>query len=327
MHDPSSTGAGGGPAALYNLRFDRAGLRQECGAAVSIVERMKAESPDLRDWINFPLMNESGRTDDYRLVQSNRSGTYTDHASRFPHCREIVEVFRARSMVVTDARIAVLYERGIFRPHTDSYDSSRFLIPLNEQETDFRHIVDPTCFLMRAGELWWIDGHCRHGAANVRDRGKRVMLLIDVSRDSPRSALGPSRPIPSDHLCPRMPWTEEARAAIFEHLRPVVGSWSFDDVERELLMIPFLYDLDVARSYAEIEAFCRLVANDPAPPVVRAHYTKLAEALQKPPLPFQVAASGFISPTEPLLGGNDAVTPPEAAERADRRSAEPFEEA
>jgi Aspartyl/Asparaginyl beta-hydroxylase len=296
MQNTASTGAVDSAAALYDLRFDGVRSHEECAQAVAIVERMKSEMPDLRDWINFPLMNESGRTDDFNLVQSNRSGTYTDYVSRFPSCREIVEAFRERSMVVTDARIAVLYERGIFRPHTDSYDSARFLIPLNELDRDFRHIVDPACFLMRAGELWWIDGHSLHGAANVGNRAKRVMLLIDVSRESARSALGPSRPIPADHLCEREPWTGEARTAIFEELRAVAGSWSFDAVQQELLMIPFLYDIGVARAYGEIEAFCRLVAGDPVAPNVRDHYAGLAEALRDPPLPFQVAASGFISP-------------------------------
>lgn len=294
MQSTSTSDAGDRPSSLlYDLHFDEAHFRSECPAAVSIVEHMKREDPDLRAWINFPLMNESGRTDDFALEHLNRGGTYTDYALRFPSCREVVEKFRDRSMVVTNARIAVLFEQGIFRPHTDSYDSSRFLIPLNQHDTDFRHIVDPTCFLMRAGELWWIDGRSLHGAANVRDREKRVMLLIDVTSTSAREALGPSQPIPADHLCERKPWTTDSKAELFGKLESVAGAWSFDALERELLMIPFLYDLDVARAYAEIAAFCDVIGSGQAPDDVRKHFAALGKALRNPSLPFQVAASGF----------------------------------
>jgi hypothetical protein len=280
-------------ALLYDLGFRVAAADAECGQAVEIVERMRLESPDLTDWVNFPLMNKTGKTDDFALQHTGESGRYTDYASGFPTCSTIVEEFRARSLVVTNVRIAVLRERGIFRPHLDSYDSSRFLIPLNQNEADFRHIVDPHCFLMRAGELWWIDGKSLHGAANVGERKKRVMVLVDVTSASRREALGPSRPIPPDHLCPRDRWTSEARASLCARLRALIDEREHHEIEREMLMIPFLYELEVPAAYREIAAFCDVFADVAAREDVRAHYARLANRLRNPSLPFQVAASGF----------------------------------
>ncbi|HEV2737825.1 MAG TPA: hypothetical protein VGU66_04515 [Candidatus Elarobacter sp.] len=119
------------------------------------------------------------------------------------------------------------------------------------------------------------------------------MLLIDVTSTSAREALGPSQPIPADHLCERKPWTSDSKAELFGKLESVAGAWSVDALERELLMIPFLYDLDVARAYAEIAAFCDVVGSGQAPDDVRKHFAALGNALRNPSLPFQVAASGF----------------------------------
>ena len=102
-------------------------------------------------------------------------------------------------------RIAVLIGRDILHSHIDVHPSTRLILPLTEQGTDFRHVFGEYCFAMRVGELWGTNGAVCHGTTNVCNEGHRVALLVDA-----RPNAGTLPPwwngrwsIPDDHLVAR----------------------------------------------------------------------------------------------------------------------------
>jgi len=172
------------PATRYDRRLEPGLCRADAGRAVEIFGALRAADASLAGWVNFPLVNESGRAGDVGLKPFSTPPRKTAFASQLPAVARILDEFAREGLKILFARVAVLGPRDALRPHVDTYPNTRLLIALSEQGDDFRHLYDNACFAMRVGEVWGGDGATCHGAANVAFSGHRVLLLLDVVPDA-----------------------------------------------------------------------------------------------------------------------------------------------
>lgn len=276
------------PAILFPKRFSVQACQEEAKIAVRIARSIRGSSG--YGWINFPLWNASGDPSGLELVEYVGTGRPTPYLGSFPYGLSILRELAKSGLQPQYARVAVLFERDVLRPHVDMYRALRFLIPLNEQANDFRHVFGSYCFSMRTGEVWGVNGSVCHGAANVVASGNRVVLIVDVDRTSSPSVkwLHDGVEIPKDRLIGRISWTRERRRRLFRGLRPTAVHSGFEAVERDLLFIPFEHEMAADQTYREILLFCRYMSLT-NPLSIRPYWKNLAYETAHPALKFQVA--------------------------------------
>ena len=176
--------------------------------------RLRAETGELPGWVNLPLFNRSGRADDYALEAYEGLAQPTPLADALPATAELVRWVRDQGFCVEVARIAVLEPGAQLRAHVDEYERLRLIVSLNEDPA-FRHVLGELCVSFAAGELWAVDGHACHGAANLHASARRVALLIDARPETsqlPSWYAGPWE-VPAARRLARDPWDAAARAA------------------------------------------------------------------------------------------------------------------
>jgi hypothetical protein len=278
------------PMVRYRSDLDRESLLHEAEVAVRIATRIAAEGGFAKSWINFPLFNQTGDPDDFLLTQYEGDGRPTPHTSLLPHAARIVEEMQDAGTNILYARLAILFGRDVLRPHIDMYQARRLLVPLSEQRQDFRHVAGEFCVAMRVGEMWGIDGSVPHGAANVGDRGHRVMLLIDAA---PRntSSLGwwsvPWR-VPAECRVPRKPWSPDVRSAYYNRAAAFVATHGADWVEREWLFVPFEHEMRADYVFAEMLAFARWMEAHATNSAQAQEWAKRAQRLEQPALACEI---------------------------------------
>jgi hypothetical protein len=246
------------PAGFLGRPFSDLNVGEDLEESLSILREVRSSIPDLSSWINVPLVNKTGNSDDLSLAADGEPGRTTEYGRRLPRVMSAVTWLSAEGFVVQNARLAILLERDVLRPHVDMHSSIRLLAPLNEQKDDFRHVVGEQCVAMRPGELWGIEPTICHGAANVARSGQRVMLLIDAAENGPTPAwYRDARIIPDSSRVQRAEWSGEARTEFLRKLSLQIGRTPICDVEREWLLAPFEYELSPERMYEELIAFCK----------------------------------------------------------------------
>ena len=277
------------PATRYDRHLDPALCRADAGRAVAIFRELRAADAGLAGWVNFPLLNESGRADDVGLEPPAAPPRKTALAAQLPAVARILDGFEREGLKLQFARIAVLGRRDALRPHVDTYPNTRLLIALSEQGDDFRHLYDNACFAMRVGEVWGGDGAACHGAANVAFSGHRVLLLLDVVPDAgapdwlrARWRLPPGSTVARPRLSP------EARRRLFDSARALALDDGPERAERELLLLPFEYAMRADFVYRELVLFGRWMARN-GPSQQRPYWRERVRALVLHSLPFEVA--------------------------------------
>jgi Aspartyl/Asparaginyl beta-hydroxylase len=245
------------PAGFFGTPFSDLNPSGDLEESFSILREIRSSIPDLASWINVPLVNQSGADDDLSLAADGGPGRITEYGRRLPRVTRAVNWLTAEGFVVQNARLAILLERDVLRPHVDMHSSIRLLVPLNEQGDDFRHVFGEQCVAMRPGELWGIEPTICHGAANVARSGQRVMLLIDASEKGPTpSWYKAAWMIPDSSHVARSAWTAGAREEFLSNMARQIGRVPIGDVEREWLLLPFEYELSPECMYEELIAFC-----------------------------------------------------------------------
>jgi hypothetical protein len=189
---------------------------------------------------------------------------------------------------VQSARMAVLLERDVLRPHVDEHRARRFLFALNKQGTDFRHVFDRLCFCLQVGQLWEVDGTVCHGAANIALSGARVAMVVDAQVG--HGSFVESWEIPSDQLIERPPLTEEVRHEVDRLASWHSASGRYEEAERVWLFLPFEYDIPAAAVYAELVEFATRNIERCNLSEERLYWFRRRDYLRAPRLRFEVAA-------------------------------------
>lgn len=276
------------PATRYTRRVDEALCRADAGRAIEIFGALRARDASLAGWVNFPIVNESGRSDDVGLRPFSTPPRKTAYAAELPAVARILDGFTAEGLAISFARIAILGQRDALRPHVDTYPNTRLLIALTEQGDDFRHLYAGACFAMRVGEVWGGDGTTCHGAANVAFSGFRVLLLVDVLRGAgePAWLAAPWR-LPASALVHRPALTSARRKLLFASARAIAREGGPERAERELLLLPFEYAMTADFVYRELLLFSRWMTRH-GPPPQRGYWRERTGALIAHLLPFEV---------------------------------------
>jgi hypothetical protein len=255
---PSNSRSMSAPAGFFGQRFADLNVGEDLEESLSILREVRSSIPDLSSWINVPLVNKTGDVNDLSLATDGEPGRTTEYGRRLPRVMSAVSWLSAEGFVAQNARLAILLERDVLRPHVDMHSSIRLLVPLNEQKDDFRHVVGEQCVAMRPGELWGIEPTICHGAANVARSGQRVMLLIDAAENGPTPAwYRDPWTIPDSSRVQRASWSDDARKEFLGRLSLQIGHTPSCDVEREWLLLPFEYELSPEHMYEELIAFCK----------------------------------------------------------------------
>jgi len=264
------------PAGLLSPRPVRADrLQAEAPRALAAVERLRAAVPDLPGWVNLPLFNRSGSAEDYALEAYEGPAQPTSLADELPASAELVRWVRDQGLSVEVARIAVLEPGAQLRAHVDEYERLRLIVTLN-QDPAFRHVLGELCVSFQSGELWAVDGHTCHGAANLHATAPRVALLIDARPESSQLPEWYSAPweVPTERQIPRGPWDESARAQRLAEVRQLLGpppqsppkTPGLSPAEARLLLAPYERVLDHAEAYASLVDLCRDLAHEAKEP-------------------------------------------------------------
>ncbi len=277
------------PATRYGRRLDPALCRADAARAVEIFGELRAADASLAGWVNFPLLNETGRAGDVGLKPFSTPPRKTAFASQLPAVARILDAFAQEGLKILFARVAVLGRRDALRPHVDTYPNTRLLITLSEQGNDFRHLYDNACFAMRVGEVWGGDGATCHGAANVAFSGHRVLLLLDVVPDAGAPAWLHARwRLPPESVVVRPRLSPDMRRRLFDGARALAMQHGPEHAERELLLLPFEYAMRADFIYRELVLFGRWMARR-GPSRQRSYWSERVRALVRHSLPFEVA--------------------------------------
>jgi hypothetical protein len=274
------------PATLYSPQFDAGRCGSEALKALAIGEGVRRICTGVESWVTFPLANRTGDSLDFRIGPYSGRAKWTAFAEQMPYIMEIVGSLIDSGVNLRYARIAILFERDVLRPHIDMCKTTRLLIPLNDQGNDFRHVFGEFCVAMRAGDLWGVRGDLAHGAANVSARGRRVMLMLDADRRfrfRPEWANAPWH-IPEDRLVVRYKWNPETRNACYARAKRVASEYGAVEAERQWLFVPFEYQMAADQVYGELLEFCRMMARDASQPEVRLYWLRRSERLCNPSL-------------------------------------------
>ncbi|MCB9547824.1 MAG: aspartyl/asparaginyl beta-hydroxylase domain-containing protein [Myxococcales bacterium] len=234
-------------AARFPVAFPADALAAEVGIALGHVAQVREIWPEVEGWINFPLFNQTGAADDLMLAMYPGEPRPTPQAATMPAAADVVRALQAAGFAVKQARVAVLAPGEVLRCHVDMYPADRLIVPLNDQDQDFRHVFGDDCVAMGAGELWGVAGHVCHGAAHVGADGARVALLVDAD---PTASTPPA--------WYRAPWRIPAERRL---VRPALGAAAraaldAADDEAPWLRAPFQFDLTAEAAYDGLIAAC-----------------------------------------------------------------------
>ena len=251
------------PAGLLSPRpVDPARLAAEAAPALAAVDRLRADVGELPGWVNLPLFNRSGRSDDFVLEAYEGLAQPTSLCEALPAAAELVRWVRDQGLCVEVARIAVLEPGAQLRAHVDEYERLRLIVGLNEDPA-FRHVLGELCVSFRGGELWAVDGHACHGAANLHASARRVALLIDARPETSKLPSWYSGPweVPLARRLTRAPWDAEAQGARRAQAAALADGPAPRDPEltpSEALWLraPYEHELEHAEAYASLVDFC-----------------------------------------------------------------------
>jgi aspartyl/asparaginyl beta-hydroxylase len=276
---------------LFSKTFDKERLLPESLQALNIIQELRKNDPSLNSWINFPLLNRDGRPENNNLNDYVTEFRFTKYAESFPYSIEIVNWLLTQGFKVKYCRIAVLVENDILRPHIDMFPATRFLIPLSDQNKDFRHIVGNVCVVMKVGSFWSLDGSVPHGAANIANYGKRVMLLVDCKTEHsqfPKWYFSPKK-ISPQQIIKRDEWNSERRKMTIESSMTKVMNGNFFEAEKEWLILPFKYELSIPKMYEELIRFSELIIKFSNDSTTKSYWRKKHINLLNPKLPFEIS--------------------------------------
>ena len=210
-----------------------------------------------RGWINYPLLNASGRGDDYSLQDNGSAPRATEHAAALPPIAALARRLRDEGVPLHCARVAVLFPRSVFQPHADLYESVRLLIPLTDHPAgECRYLSQSVRFSMVPGDAWRIIRRAVHGSANLSRTSPRVALLLDLTSgsDAPPWTAG-GNGVPDDRRIVLPPWTDDRRAEWFDHIRGREQSANAATAIHEFALLPFLYEIEPQRAVEEMRRF------------------------------------------------------------------------
>ena len=127
-------------AARFPVAFPADALAAEVGIALGHVAQVREIWPEVEGWINFPLFNQTGAADDLMLAMYPGEPRPTPQAATMPAAADVVRALQAAGFAVKQARVAVLAPGEVLRCHVDMYPADRLIVPLNDQDQDFRHV-------------------------------------------------------------------------------------------------------------------------------------------------------------------------------------------
>ena len=250
------------PAALLPESVPPHLLAGQAEVAIEVALEIKNSNRDIYSWVNFPLLNATGEQDDLMLRPYSGYARRTMFATRLPGAMSFIDRLSELGLDISHARIAVLLSRDVLRPHIDTHRAIRIIIPLNDQGTDFRHVLGPFAVAMRSGDIWLVNGHICHGAANIAHRGYRAALLIDARSAS--STFPPFRSsgweIPNDRMVHRRNWDNEARQESYRRFYSILHSRGPEAAETDWHFTPFEFNIPPELAYRELIRLCSEIA-------------------------------------------------------------------
>ena len=246
------------PAGLLSPRpVDPERLAADAERGLAAVARFREQVPGLPGWVNLPLFNRSGAGDDYALEAHEGPALETPLCAELPAAAELVRWVASEGFCVEVARLAVLEPGAQLRAHVDEYERLRLIVSLNEDPA-FRHVLGELCVSFAGGELWAVDGHACHGAANLHPTTARAALLIDARPATSRlpAWYASTWEVPAARRLLRGPWDPPARAARLAEARALLEEVpttpELSSAEAHLLTAPYAFELDHAAAYASL---------------------------------------------------------------------------
>jgi hypothetical protein len=240
------------PAALISRLCALSDVQRDGTAAIAIYQQVIRGHPDYDDWINLPLLNRTGRADDFIINKDSECIRPTPYAKALPTALLIVDDLRRWRFAVHNVRLAILAPGGVLRCHVDMHQSIRLLFQLNESGRQFRHLFEDICVSMRAGELWAVNGQSPHGAANLSRTTQRALLIIDGQAAETFRHVD-KQTIPRSRTIDRKPWTKVTFQIVLNRLHAVT---SVARVEREILRLPFIFRMSARNGYDLLVQIC-----------------------------------------------------------------------
>jgi hypothetical protein len=274
-------------ALLLHKRLEDSAVNDDVQSALTILQRLREANPSLKSWVNFPLLNQDGNHHNISAIPYEGEARKTSYAAHFPCAMRLICRMREAGLHILYARIAVLMPQDVLRPHVDTYQTVRVLIPLNERGDDFRHLVGDECIRMRLGDIWQINGQICHGATNLGSQGTRIMLIIDGSPHSqlPATWYGPTISIPRDRVI-RRDTSDRQRLWADAHELAAMGDEA--EAERRWLMAPFEFTITAELMYAELYNFSIAMAGCLSNEKDRDIWSARAERMLHSRLPFEI---------------------------------------
>lgn len=288
-------------ATVCDVAFDAANCAYDAAVAHQIADSLRNAARDLPGWVTFPLLNATGSRHDLAVHPRATTAIPTAYASRLPFTMSALRTLAHAGVRITQARVAVLFERDVLRPHVDEYASTRLILALNEQGSDFRHVFDDICFAMCAGQVWCVRGDICHGAANVAPSGRRASVIIDVEPQTISAVVPVTWSIPTKQRVQRRRLTQAVRQAYDDAAWALAKTDRLEEAERIWLFLPFEVRARAASVYDELVGFAERNIRRSDTSREQEHWRRRREYLLSPKLPFEVAASnGGSTSSRPL---------------------------
>jgi len=244
-------------ALLLKERVDGSQLGQDLRSALNIIRELRESNPSLTSWINFPIVNNDGNSRTIAAVPYVGEARETNYSASFPYVRTLLARLREAGLRILHVRIAALMPRDVLRPHVDTHQTIRLLVPLNEHRDDFRHLVRNRCIRMRVGDIWQINGQVCHGAANMNNFTKRIMLIIDGAPDSrvPKHWYTSIASVSKDRTLRRKRWGSKERLWVRQQAYVHAIRGEETEAEKRWLMAPFEFQVSAESMYADLFKF------------------------------------------------------------------------
>jgi hypothetical protein len=146
-------------------------------------------------------------------------------------------------------------------PHIDylehEHGFTRMHVPLITNPSEARNTEDDTCYHMRRGEVWFLDGNRVH-SGGVIGPSVRLHLVLDFNHDTPpeRALAGNAAEAEAPMLIDRPPLPEDLVSSYLK-IAPFIDAAGWRDLVHILARVHLRYDIATGDVYDWLEAIAQ----------------------------------------------------------------------
>lgn len=217
-------------------------------------------------WEFCMLRNQSGKSEEERVVVHDTSAVATPLGQSLPYLNELLEThFDTNSMRY--ARVIRISDNACIIPHRDYLELGGKFIRLHlVLDTNERcaNTEENKLFRMRAGEIWFLDASLPHSAGCFSPM-PRLHLVADFEGARPPEQIVRNLEEPlrrSAIFDDRREWSDETLECILG-FSEIINEANYRDIVAILAKIHFFYKVDCQAMYGWLKEICRR-RGDPA---------------------------------------------------------------